>query len=118
MTVPESPNSKSNYTSSLTASHAKPNARKNDAATIPNTLTSSASGIASSAISRWRAATEMGLSASDAARFQAYRTRARMGVQLWRQALTLTLLAWAALTTYVVWRQTGVFFPDLQHTYF
>ena len=60
----------------------------------------------------------MGLSASDAARFQAYRTRARMGVQLWRQALTLTLLAWAALTVYVVWRQTEVFFPDLQHAYF
>ena len=60
----------------------------------------------------------MGLSASDAARFQAYRTRARMGVQLWRQALTLTLLAWGALTIYVVWRQTGIFFPQLQHAYF
>jgi type IV secretory pathway TraG/TraD family ATPase VirD4 len=60
----------------------------------------------------------MALGASQAARFQAYQTRARMGAKLWWIALKWTGVAWIALTFYVVWRQTGVFFPQLQHAYF
>jgi energy-coupling factor transporter ATP-binding protein EcfA2 len=60
----------------------------------------------------------MRFSGSDAARFQAYQTRARMSAQLWGRVLMWTLSAWVALTFYLVWRQTGVFFPNLQHAYF
>ena len=60
----------------------------------------------------------MAFGGSDAARFQAYQTRARMGAQLWGRVLLWTLLGWVVLTIYVVWRQTGVFFPQLQHAYF
>jgi energy-coupling factor transporter ATP-binding protein EcfA2 len=60
----------------------------------------------------------MAFGASEAARFQAYQTRARMGAQLWGGVLMFTLLGWVALTMYVVWRQTGEFFPQLGHQYF
>jgi hypothetical protein len=60
----------------------------------------------------------MALGASQAARFQAYQTRWRMGIQLCWIALKWTGLAWIALTFYVVWRQTGAAFPQLQHAYF
>src|SRR5215472_7914320 len=60
----------------------------------------------------------MALGSSDAARFQAYQTRARMGIALWRQVLMLTLFAWTALTIYVVWWVTGRYFPRLDHQYF
>ncbi len=60
----------------------------------------------------------MALGASPAARFQAYQTRARMGAQLWLRIVMWVLLAWAALTMYVVWRQTDAFYPQLGHQYF
>jgi hypothetical protein len=60
----------------------------------------------------------MALGASEAARWQAYQTRARMGAHLWFQILTVALLGWAALTLYVVWYETGAYYPALQHAYF
>src|SRR5712692_2523979 len=60
----------------------------------------------------------MALEASQAARWQAYQTRARMSAHLWFQILTAILLGWIGLTLYVVWRATGDYFPALQHQYF
>ena len=60
----------------------------------------------------------MASGASQAARWQAYQTRARMGAQLWFEVMILTLASWAALTMYVVWQRTGEFFPQLNHAYF
>jgi hypothetical protein len=60
----------------------------------------------------------MAFSGSDAARFQAYQTRARMGAQLWGRVFVWTLFAWVALTFYMVWRDTGLAFPQLHHVYF
>jgi len=60
----------------------------------------------------------MAFGASEAARWQAYQTRARMGAHLWFQIITTAVLGWVALTLYVVWRQTGVFYPQLDHQYF
>ncbi len=60
----------------------------------------------------------MGYGASEAARFQAYQTRARLGAQLWARVVMWTLVGWVALTIYVVWRQAGEFFPRLGHAYF
>jgi hypothetical protein len=40
--------------------------------------------------------------ASEAARWQAYQTRARMGAHLWFQIFTWVLLGWIGLTIYVV----------------
>jgi len=56
--------------------------------------------------------------ASEAARWQAYQTRARMGVHLWFQIFTWVLLGWIGLTIYVVWYETGAYWPALQHAYF
>jgi energy-coupling factor transporter ATP-binding protein EcfA2 len=56
--------------------------------------------------------------ASEAARWQAYQTRARMGVQLWFQVLLLVLFGWFILTVYAVWHETGMYFPRLAHAYF
>jgi type IV secretory pathway TraG/TraD family ATPase VirD4 len=60
----------------------------------------------------------MGFRGSDAARFQAYQTRARMGAQLWGRVFGWTVFGWIALTVYVVWRQTSVLLPQLHHQYF
>jgi hypothetical protein len=60
----------------------------------------------------------MGFSGSDAARFQAYQTRARMGAQLWGRVMVMAILAWAAVTFYLVWYHTGKAFPQLDHEYF
>ena len=60
----------------------------------------------------------MALGASEAARWQAYQTRARMGAHLWFQILTVALLGWVGLTLYVVWYETGAYYPALQHAYF
>jgi energy-coupling factor transporter ATP-binding protein EcfA2 len=60
----------------------------------------------------------MALGASQAARWQAYQTRARMSAHLWFQILTAIFLGWIGLTLYVVWRATGDYFPGLQHQYF
>jgi len=43
------------------------------------------------------------LGASEAARWQAYQTRARMGAQLWFRVFVWMVLGWIALTVYVVW---------------
>jgi energy-coupling factor transporter ATP-binding protein EcfA2 len=59
----------------------------------------------------------MGFGASDAARFQAYNTRARMGAQLVGQVVFLVIFAWAGLTLYLVWRHTGNL-RGLNHAYF
>jgi type IV secretory pathway TraG/TraD family ATPase VirD4 len=56
--------------------------------------------------------------ASEAARWQAYQTRARMGVKLWFQVFLLVLLGWFILTIYAVWHETGEYFPQLSHAYF
>jgi type IV secretory pathway TraG/TraD family ATPase VirD4 len=56
--------------------------------------------------------------ASEAARWQAYQTRARMGVRLWVQILMGVLMLWAGFTGYVIWYETGQYFPQLQHLYF
>jgi hypothetical protein len=60
----------------------------------------------------------MAFGASEAARWQACQTRARMGAHLWFQIITIAVLSWVVLTLYVVWRQTGVFYPQLDHQYF
>ena len=60
----------------------------------------------------------MAFGASEAARWQAYQTRARMGAHLWFQIFTWVLLGWIGLTIYVVWYETGAYSPALQHAYF
>lgn len=60
----------------------------------------------------------MALGASQAARFQAYQTRARISVVLWFRIIICASLVWAALTLYVVWRQTAAAFPALGHQFF
>jgi hypothetical protein len=60
----------------------------------------------------------MDFSASDAARWQAYQTRARIGARIWFTAIKGALLVWIALTTYVVWQETAVYFPAFGHRYF
>jgi hypothetical protein len=60
----------------------------------------------------------MAFGASEAARWQAYQTRARMGAHLWFQIFTWVLLGWIGLTIYVVWYETGAYWPALQHAYF
>ena len=49
----------------------------------------------------------MDFSASDAARWQAYQTRARIGARIWFRAIKATLLLWIGLTIYVVWAETA-----------
>jgi type IV secretory pathway TraG/TraD family ATPase VirD4 len=60
----------------------------------------------------------MAFSGSQAARFQAYQTRARMGAALWSRVVLWTLLGWLALTLWVIWHETGVYFAPLNHAYF
>lgn len=60
----------------------------------------------------------MDFSASDAARWQAYQTRARISVRIWLTAIKAAFLVWIALTTYVVWHETAVYFPVFGHRYF
>jgi type IV secretory pathway TraG/TraD family ATPase VirD4 len=56
------------------------------------------------------------LEPSNAARSQAYITRARIGIVVYSRIVLWVLIAWAALTVYVVWRETGLYFGD--HNYF
>jgi type IV secretory pathway TraG/TraD family ATPase VirD4 len=60
----------------------------------------------------------MAFGGSDAARFQAYQTRARMGAALWSRIILWTILGWFALTIWVVWHETGSYFPQVGHQYF
>jgi hypothetical protein len=55
---------------------------------------------------------------SDGAFFQAYETRVRLSIQLYlRLALGLVIL-WLAVTTCVIWHETGVYLPAIGHQYF
>jgi hypothetical protein len=60
----------------------------------------------------------MAFGASEAARWQAYQTRARMGAHLWFQIITVVVMGWLALTMSVIWYETGTYYPDLRHAYF
>jgi Type IV secretion-system coupling protein DNA-binding domain len=60
----------------------------------------------------------MRLAPSPAAQFQATKTRALLGVQLFFQAVLTLLCAWMLLTTLVVWHDTGLYLPQLHHAYF
>jgi Type IV secretion-system coupling protein DNA-binding domain len=60
----------------------------------------------------------MGYSASQAARWQAYQTRAKMSASLWKQIILTIILVWLAFTFYVVWYETDAYFPRLGHQYF
>ena len=60
----------------------------------------------------------MPLGTSPAARFQAYLTRLRIGVRIWLRVIMWCVIAWAMLTTYVVWRETNVYLPALEHEFF
>jgi hypothetical protein len=60
----------------------------------------------------------MAFNRSDAALFQAYQTRARIGVQIWARIILWLIMLWAALTVYVVWNESGQYFPQLHHAYF
>jgi hypothetical protein len=60
----------------------------------------------------------MAFGASDAARWQSYQTRARIGANLWLLLFRLALLSWIILTMWIVWYETGEAFPQLNHAYF
>src|SRR5215471_3157093 len=60
----------------------------------------------------------MRLSPSPAAQFQATKTRAVLGVQLFFQAVLAILALWIALIISLVWHQVGVYLPQLDHVYF
>jgi hypothetical protein len=60
----------------------------------------------------------MALGASQAARFQAYGTRARISIVVWFRIILCIIFVWAALTVGVVWYETGTAFPQLGHQYF
>jgi hypothetical protein len=53
-----------------------------------------------------------------AARAAARQTRAPKEAPPWAYTLVWIILGWGALTCYVIWRQTGEFFPRLNHAYF
>ena len=52
----------------------------------------------------------MPFGASKAARWQAYQTRARMGLNLWLQIITFVLIGWSLLTLLLIWHETGSLF--------
>jgi hypothetical protein len=58
------------------------------------------------------------LAASDAARLQAYQTRMRIGSAVYARVVFWIIIAWLALTFYVVWHETGAYFPRVGHQYF
>ncbi|HTT75990.1 MAG TPA: type IV secretion system DNA-binding domain-containing protein [Candidatus Binataceae bacterium] len=60
----------------------------------------------------------MDFSASDAARWQAYQTRARIGARIWFTAIKGAVFVWFVLTIYVVWHETLIYFPDFGQRYF
>lgn len=60
----------------------------------------------------------MDFGASDAARWQAYQTRARISARIWFTAIKGALLVWIGLTIFVVWHETAVYFPAFGHRYF
>jgi hypothetical protein len=60
----------------------------------------------------------MNLGASQAARWQATQTRARMGASIWWTVVKFTLIAWVLLTIGVIWYGTGRDSPQLHHRYF
>ncbi|HVN90987.1 MAG TPA: type IV secretion system DNA-binding domain-containing protein [Candidatus Binataceae bacterium] len=60
----------------------------------------------------------MAFGASEAARWQAAQTRARMGMTLWSLLIRISILLWVGATLYVIWYQTDVYWPQLHHQYF
>jgi hypothetical protein len=60
----------------------------------------------------------MAFGSSEAARWQAAQTRARIGVGLWLTIIRISVLGWLALTFFVVWYATGAYFPQLDHAHF
>ena len=60
----------------------------------------------------------MALEPSNAARSQAYITRARIGFVVYARILVWLIIAWALLTVGVVWHETGRYFPQFGHQYF
>jgi type IV secretory pathway TraG/TraD family ATPase VirD4 len=60
----------------------------------------------------------MAFGTSEAARWQAAQTRARIGAGLWLTIIRVGVLVWLALTLLVVWYATGVYFPQLDHAHF
>jgi hypothetical protein len=57
----------------------------------------------------------MAFGTSEAARFQAYQTRARMGAALWSRAVRTVIFIWVALTIWLIWYRVGLYRPWLQH---
>jgi hypothetical protein len=57
----------------------------------------------------------MAFSSSDAARLQAYQTRARMGATLWARAIGAILFIWIALTMWLIWYRIGLYRPEIHH---
>jgi type IV secretory pathway TraG/TraD family ATPase VirD4 len=55
---------------------------------------------------------------SEAARWQAAQTRARIGASLWWTIIKFTVFVWLIFTIAVVWHETGEAFPELHHQYF
>ena len=60
----------------------------------------------------------MALEPSNAARSQAYITRARIGFVVYARILVWLIIVWAVLTVGVVWHETGQYFPQFGHRYF
>ena len=60
----------------------------------------------------------MALGTSEAARFQAYQTRAKMGAALWSRAIRVVIFIWIALTLWLIWYRVGLYRPQLEHEYF
>ncbi|MBV8053926.1 MAG: type IV secretion system DNA-binding domain-containing protein [Deltaproteobacteria bacterium] len=60
----------------------------------------------------------MRLAPSPAAQFQATKTRAVLGAQLFFQAMLTILALWIGLVTALVWHQVGLYLPQLDHVYF
>ena len=60
----------------------------------------------------------MALGTSEAARFQALGTRARMSAALWSRAVRFIIFIWIVLTLWVIWYRVGLYRPELHHEFF
>ncbi len=55
---------------------------------------------------------------SQAARWQAYQTRARIGATLWKILIKASAVIWVGATLAVIWIEIGRHLPQLGHAYF
>jgi type IV secretory pathway TraG/TraD family ATPase VirD4 len=55
---------------------------------------------------------------SDGAIFQSYQTRARLSAKLYFNIARATLLIWVLFNIWLVWYETGRYFPQVAHQYF